>query len=327
MTANAPERPVDFDLPQQGLPLSIGARFAPLPQQGKGAGGIGVPPLLGSSQHLENENESSCDDKPGDFDSQWESWGSRVQREHAFTQIFCTSCGNIKPIPLHCKNRFCPVCSGSRRMRVQERLKWLLEQNPPTPRRTLKLLTLTIKSTPTVVQGLKKLTSAFKRLRQAKIWKIGACNGAWLVEVTGRPGSWHVHIHALMVSNYLNRDLIISQWKALTGAWNVDIRCVSVGKGIGYVTKYVSKGDFNPLYVEEVAAALAGYRLFQTFGSWHNLKAPKIKLVCTCALCGKTIWLPMRMIDFATRDVIYTVILNEERLRKGIPQQRCHKGS
>lgn len=273
--------------------LATGARTLPFPGRGKGRGGLGLSPLYSyPSEHLE-QNPSPAGALDLEVVKAWDDWEEIQKHDHSFHSIFCTSCGEVKDVPVYCKNRFCPVCSVSRKFKIRERLQRLLTLTPPTHSRTLKLLTLTIQSSIEPRSGIDRITNAFKRMRQLPFWKKACCNGAWVIEVTGEPKRWHVHIHAIVVSKYIRHEALVEAWKKLTGAFIVDIRIVSGKNGINYITKYITKGGFDPKYIHHVATALRSVRLINCFGSWHNAKIPVVKLVSHCPHCQGVRWQSM----------------------------------
>jgi hypothetical protein len=241
------------------------------------------------SKHLEFSSGRAGAEDP-ELEEAWDKWTENQKHDHEFHSIFCTSCGEQKDVPVYCKNRFCPVCSVSRKFKIRERLNGLIALTPPSHSRTLKMLTLTIQSSIEPRGGIDRITNAFKRLRQLPLWKKACCSGAWIIEIKGKPKAWHVHIHCLMVSRYIDRDALIEAWKKLTSAFIVDIRQISEGNGIYYVTKYITKGGFDPQYIHHVATALRSVRLINCFGKWHNAKLAKVKLVCHCPHCQGTRW-------------------------------------
>jgi hypothetical protein len=262
----------------------------PLPRQGAGGGGgRGLPASVHPLKTSGNEPVTSGVHKDK-FAAEWNLWAAERAGHHDYREIYCTRCGEDKSVPIYCKMRFCPVCSKGRRMKVIERLRWMINHTPHGKIRTLKMVTLTQENSRDPVAGAHKIISAFKRLRQTKLWKVASCNGAYVIEVTGEPGRWHVHIHAIMISAYIKQERLSAEWKMLTGCPVVHIECVEPDRGVYYVTKYISKGDFDPKYIDQVAAALKSVRLFNAFGSWHNMKAPKIKLVCDCPVCHGSRW-------------------------------------
>lgn len=278
--------------PFLGLEATSEPSTLPHPPKGEGGeGGWGVASSLDPLKTSGIRSRSSGVVK-ANHSAEWCLWATEQVERHEYRRIFCAICGELKSIPVYCKVRFCPVCSRARRMKVQERLTWLIDHTPRDPRHRLKMLTLTQENQKNLSEGVKRIVSAFKRLRQERFWKVASSSGAWVIEVTGAPNRWHIHIHALLLGSYIAQPVISNAWKKLTGAPVVDIRAVETATAVGYITKYVSKGDFDPRYVNEVADALHSVRLFNVFGLWHNAKAPKVKLVCQCPYCHGTRWFP-----------------------------------
>jgi hypothetical protein len=238
---------------------------------------------------MELDDLTGSEQKP-DFSREWAAWVTDRKADHLFHEIFCQRCGEVKAVPVYCKNRFCPICSQSRKFKIQNRLNELLKLTKPTESRTLKHLILTTKNSDYVNHGAERIVNAFKRLRQTKLWKSKEPHGAWVIEVTGSPMHWHVHIHAIIVSKYINVVDLTTEWTKLTGATHVKLVKTTQDLGIGYITKYVTKGEFNPEFIDQVALDLRDFRLFNVFGCWHNAKIAKIKLTCTCPVCKGTKW-------------------------------------
>jgi hypothetical protein len=164
-------------------------------------------------------------------------------------------------------------------------------------------------------QGLKKIVSAFKRLRQTKYWKMLVCDGAWVIEVTGETGRWHIHIHALIIGKFVVHNALVAEWKKLTNAFVVHVIAIGAGAAISYITKYITKGSINPALADYVGTSLAGYRLFQTFGKWHNMKLAKVKRKCACERCGKQDFHPIFALKWEQFEFQELVRSNEIRCR------------
>jgi hypothetical protein len=104
--------------------------------------------------------------------------------------------------------------------------------------------------------------------------------GVAVVEIKkgSNSGRWHVHLHVLAHSSYLDARRLSEAWQRATGdSFIVDVsRVKSDTKGIGYVAKYAGKGwtaevvrDHDALV--ECVVALRGRRLLLTFGSMAKL--------------------------------------------------------
>lgn len=61
------------------------------------------------------------------------------------------------------------------------------------------------------------------------------------VKETGQKGMKHLHV-LLKGPSWLSRESLSTQWKRMTGAWNVDVRRVFGSTKVGsYMAKYMSK--------------------------------------------------------------------------------------
>jgi hypothetical protein len=109
-----------------------------------------------------------------------------------------------------------------------------------------KLLTLTLKtSTEPLKNQAKRIKEAFRRLRAHAVWKQQCFGGFWVLEITRnqKTGGFHVHIHAVIDSKYIEQAWLSRTWQRLTGdSMIVDIRTFQP-KRARYLSKYVSKGS------------------------------------------------------------------------------------
>ena len=152
------------------------------------------------------------------------------------------------------------------------------------------MVTLSMPNSTSLDEGISDLIRCFRRLRQRVCWKQYVFGGAFVIEVKGRPGNWHPHIHAIVYSYYIPWKRLRSGWKQCSGGSAVWINKVDGAKAIGYVTKYLTKVDLPPALMDEAGESLARFRLFTRFGTWHNITLPKLKYETPCARCGRTDW-------------------------------------
>lgn len=211
---------------------------------------------------------------------------------HDFIRIACDHCGYSISVPVYCGDRFCPVCSVPRLARIRHRLNWLVGHIEPLAGHSFKHLTLTIPSHPDLAVMLHTLNSSFKKLRARAFWKRLVAGGASVVEVTGRPGNWHVHLHVVLYAKYIPYFQLLSLWRKVSPGRGCYIQKMPKSAIISYLTKYLVKPSVPDEVSEMVGVTLARYRLFQPFGSWYNLSATYVRPNKTCPDCGQTSWLP-----------------------------------
>ncbi|MBA7673498.1 hypothetical protein ES703_81696 [subsurface metagenome] len=211
---------------------------------------------------------------------------------HFFQTIICAHCGHEIKTPVYCGNRFCPICSRPRLARVRRRLKFLVKETKMPTGSTFKHLTLTIQNQDDLPKMLKAIVKSFRRLRQRADWKNRVSGGAFVLEVTGRPGNWHAHIHACLVAKYFPFDLLLELWKKVSTGQGVYIQHKPVSMVVSHLCKYLSKPDVPDQVMEEICAELKSYRLFQPFGCWYKLMKKYVENQFLCPECSSHTWLP-----------------------------------
>jgi hypothetical protein len=215
---------------------------------------------------------------------------SSSNHSHPFKTIICYHCGKSINVPVYCKNRFCPVCSKRRAYRLRTKLNMFMSSRRPAPGYCFRHLILTIRGGDNPARQLHILVSGFRKLRKTKYWKRSVAGGAFVIEISGSQGHYHVHIHAVIEAKFMSRNHLIDLWSKFTVARGVFIKTITKQAIARYLTKYVLKPVNDDLQVEMISEALKAYRLFQTFGSWHG-KMPKINLMpFKCTYCGHSRW-------------------------------------
>lgn len=211
---------------------------------------------------------------------------------HSFRQIVCLKCGYEITVPIYCGNRFCPVCSIPRLSRVRRRLQWICSNVDPPSGYGFKFLTLTIRNEPDLAEMLIHLVRSFRKLRQRAFWKQYIRGGAFVLEVTGRPGNWHAHIHAVIEARYIPYDKLLGMWRKCSGSIGVWIERIPKKAIVGYLTKYLSNSSVPGLLTDDVSNSLAGFRLFQPFGSWYAVNLTFQMPKAGCPECGTNRFMP-----------------------------------
>lgn len=209
---------------------------------------------------------------------------------HEYRRYWCQHCGYHFDIPTYCGNRLCPVCSKQKRIRARLRLTGLVRNVKPAKGNDIRFLTLTIPNVPDIEAGMLTIVRAFRRLRQRQVWKNHVLGGVFVLEATGRPNNWHCHIHALIEGTYFPVRTISRVWQAVSPGKVVWITRIPHKAAIGYLTKYLTKPNLPSEVTDEMGRALAGFRMFQPFGSWHGIKVTIPKRPYRCPTCGLTCW-------------------------------------
>lgn len=210
---------------------------------------------------------------------------------HDWTTVYCAKCGYDHKIIKTCSFRFCPICSRIRAARIRRRLAYLVDNYPPPPGMNLKMITLSVKNCQDLPGGIKHLVASFRRLRQTRHWKFHVSGGATIVEITGKKGNWHPHLHILCYSSYYPFALLLKQWKESSGGSAVWISPISKAKGLSYVTKYITKFQGFGADALHVSECIKQCRLFQRFGLWHDFVLPRLKFDNPCPLCHSCDWI------------------------------------
>lgn len=212
--------------------------------------------------------------------------------EHQFIHIHCEHCGNMIDVPVYCGNRFCGVCAPARHARIADRLRFLVKNTPRKPVYALKFLTLTIANMPNLEPMVAFMVKCFRKLRNRAVWKKYVDGGAFVIEVTGRPGNWHAHIHAIIFARYINRDSLVKAWKSISNGIGVDIRQITTDALCNHLIKYLSKRQEPEMITDEKNLVLKSYRLFQPFGCWFKLQKKYKRAKHPCEKCGESAWTP-----------------------------------
>lgn len=153
------------------------------------------------------------------------------------------------------------------------------------------MITLSTRNCQHLGMGIRHLISSFRKLRQQSFWKRYCSGGATIIEITGKKGDWHPHLHVLCYSEYLPWKQLHAKWLSASGGLGVYISAIPKGKALVYVTKYITKCEVPEGDLRLVSDEIRKYRLFQRFGVWHDYHIPKAKSDFPCPSCGYTAWL------------------------------------
>lgn len=206
---------------------------------------------------------------------------------HKFITILCSNCGDRFDVPVYCGDRFCPICSVARRIRIRNRLEFLVKNVSRRTGYNFKHLTLTIKNQKNLALMTSDIVKCFRNLRKTRSWKTHVCGGAFVCEITGYSGNWHVHLHVIIQSKYYPFKEILHHWMKLSPGRGVYIQNIPKNQIVRYLTKYLTKSDVPDADHYEMNQALKGMRLFQPFGDWFSINRLYIKPAQHCRKCDK----------------------------------------
>lgn len=206
---------------------------------------------------------------------------------HKFVRLECESCGDYFEVPVYCGDRFCEICSGSRRSRVRKRLDALVGCVRHVPSYSFKHLTLTIKNQRNLSVMVRVIFNSFKKLRQTSSWKEHVLGGAFVTEVTGSKGNWHVHLHIIIQAKYYEWTELLALWRKLSPGRGVFIQDIPKAQTVRYLTKYLTKCETSIYDRDELNHALKGTRLFQPFGTWYGFNKAYIPPAPVCKGCDE----------------------------------------
>lgn len=142
-----------------------------------------------------------------------------------------------------CGSRLCPACRAKRAHILAKRMQLLVGTADGY---ALKLVTLTLKhSKRPLVEQLKALREAFKKLRSTAIWRRSVATGVGIIEVTRskETGDWHPHLHVIARCAFIPHAALKAAWWKVTKTSNiVDIRLIRGSPAVArYVTSYLCK--------------------------------------------------------------------------------------
>ena len=201
-------------------------------------------------------------------------------------------CGIIE-IFRTCKYRICPHCSPRRSNTIHRTYFNPLKKHKIARSvfdSGLRLVTLTQRSKDSLLDGIISLHKYLKKLKERKYFKNFIFGGIGVIEVTKSNNKWHVHMHLIVDSRYLDMkhkpgedSKFVKEWKKVTGGdCIVYVNRVYSHKGaLNYVLKYITKTNSNltledtSIYFKETFRK----RLVFTFGSLYNI-IEKIEKVC-----------------------------------------------
>lgn len=226
---------------------------------------------------------------------------------HCWRTIACAHCGTMRRVPERCRDRFCPVCSGSARRRSCRRIYALCDKATTQNRARLRFLTLTLRSTDDPAAQRSDMVAAFRKLRSTRMWKDRVSGGVWVLEVTHSPAGWHLHAHIIVQGEFLPQRDISREWCKITGASVVDIRLLSNTRtAAAYVAKYVTTASVPEEHRAVLATVYSGQRFFQPFGTWSGIVVTLPEHDFPCEKCGHSGWVVLYVHEWIAAEPVPT---------------------
>jgi len=225
-----------------------------------------------------------------------EDTASKLDNCHTYyTVCQCTQCRKVRKFPNRCDLFCCPECQSSlaadRRKQVDW---WVAEVRQP------KHVVLTLKNTATLSRSdVVRLRSDFGRLRRRKFCRNWN-GGFYSIEVTNEGRGWHLHLHALVDSPWIDQLELAKQWASVTRGRGriVKAHAARPGSFVSETAKYVVKGNmlaaWSPAQIKMFVQAFQNLRIFGVFGSLYGKRTEfaewiaELKSVrprCSCGSC------------------------------------------
>ncbi len=228
----------------------------------------------------------------------------------------CKDCGSVGWSKNHCGMRVCPECADRMKGRLLAKYKKGIAGLSDYHKQRLRLITLTLKNVPELrgpdFNVISLIREAFYRLRLRRPLKRKIYGGIYGIEATNKGKGWHVHIHALISSEFIKdacQEMKEAQnrieeeklerekcsccknkclrrlWQEETGSTVIDIRKANTD-GIIEVIGYIAK----PLSTKKAELLVDWWEVMRNrpflkpFGCFYDMKDIKVHL--TCPWCG-----------------------------------------
>jgi len=201
-------------------------------------------------------------------------------RKHGF-YLNCQKCGYTHKVAIACKLRICPLDQSFLAMRTNETISRVvaLMKNPA-------FLTLTAPPESFFLQdGLKQMRK-YAHLLFRKLKRLNYPLGNWVMvyEVSKNESRYNHHLHLILDTKFIPQPLI-SKLAAETGLGKiVYITRLTKAGAVGYLSKYVSKG--NSITVLEYVKAFMRKRWFSTSLDKKDITRTRLSKCPSCNSSG-----------------------------------------
>ena len=183
----------------------------------------------------------------------------------------CDSCRAVQVFRNRCDRFYCPECQPKlAKRRAASVAWWTVEVSQP------KHVVLTVQNVEPLTRGhVDELKKWFTRLRHRKFcrnWR----GGFYSVEVTNEGRGWHLHLHVLVDSRWIDAGELARQWCSVTNGMGKIVKVKDCRRAdyLAEVTKYAVKGSelaaWTPSQIAMFIHAFDGARTFGVFGSLYG---------------------------------------------------------
>lgn len=212
------------------------------------------------------------------------------------TVRMCRGCRKTSVFWNRCDINWCPICTEKLARERRESVEWWTKQI-----RQPKHVVLTARNTNTFDRGtVLRMKDAFTKLRRRKFarnWQ----GGFYSLEVTNESRGWHLHMHILVDSRWIDASELARQWADCIGDTIAIVKVKDARENhyLKEVTKYAVKGNdlagWSTPDIISLIEAFEGVRTFGVFGSLYGkrtewkefleeVRANRVKCDCGCTL-------------------------------------------
>ena len=225
-----------------------------------------------------------------------EDTASKLDNCHTYyTVCQCCQCRKVRKFPNRCDLFCCPECQASLAADRRKQVEWWVNEV-----RQPKHVCLTLKNTATLTRkDVVRIRTDFARLRRRKFCKNWN-GGFYSIEVTNEGKGWHLHLHALVDSVWIDQLELAKQWQSVTKGRGriVWAKRARSGSFVVETAKYIVKGNmlaaWSPDELKQFVESFGNLRIFGVFGSLYGKRTKfaewiaELKSVrprCSCGSC------------------------------------------
>jgi hypothetical protein len=190
-----------------------------------------------------------------------------------YTKAVCKHCGKTEVFPNRCDLFYCPECAGHLQKERQRQVEWWTWQI-----RQPKHVVLTIRNVSDLTTGhVTEFQSYFRKLRRRK-FASNWLGGFYRIEVTNEGKGWHLHLHALVNSQWIDQTQLSKEWRSVTNGlgYICSVKDARPKDYLHELTKYVVKGNQLAAWTGQdivtFILAFQGKRTFGVFGDLYGMR-------------------------------------------------------